>query len=193
MRCSKAQRLFDDLSEGRLPETQALELRRHLEECTDCRVAYQRAARLQQLLSLKRHEQPSPEYFDGFLTRFHDRLQAETRTRATWWERFNGPFGVEGWRTWSYAFAGGVGVFLVVSVLVSREVVPVGKFVAVDRLPATNQLPSHIEQVASLSSLHQPINVGGLAPVDAQASAPSYVLDRYTVTSAAYDVPDVHF
>ena len=126
MECSKTQRLFDDLSEDRLPETLSREVRRHLDECTDCRVAQQRAARLQQLLALKRHERPSPEYFDDFLREFHQRLQTETRTQAGWWEQLVASFTIERSRVWPYAFAGGMGVLLVVSVLMFERSCPDG-------------------------------------------------------------------
>lgn len=193
MQCDKVQRLFDDLSEGRIPEALSRELHRHLEECTDCRVAQQRAARLQQLLSLKRHEQPSPEYFDSFLAGFHARLQAQAEVQDGWWERFSANFTLEGWRTWHYAVVAGVGVFLVVGVLVSKEMVSVGRSVVASQISNPTR-----EVFLTLPDSVHPISAGSpaIAPVEMreEVSAPRYyVLDRYTVTPATYDVADVHF
>ena len=77
MKCEQVQRLFDDLASGRLPEPLAQDARRHLADCTDCRVQQQRLAKLQRLLTLKRYEQPAPAYFDNFTAEFHARLEAD--------------------------------------------------------------------------------------------------------------------
>lgn len=212
MECSKVQRLFDDLSENRLPETLSWEVRRHLDECTDCRVAQQRAARLQQLLALKRHERPSPEYFDDFLGEFHQRLQAETQTQAGWWEQLVASFTIERSRAWPYAFAGGVGVFLIVSVLMLRGVIPMARPVASDAPQAADDIsiptfaaasPSTpAKAVAStLSRSVGPSLAGSVVIIpaaahsaNAEVSAPRYVLDRITVTPANYEVASsIHF
>jgi predicted anti-sigma-YlaC factor YlaD len=211
MQCSKVQRLFDDLSENRLPEALSQELCRHLDECTDCRVAQQRAARLQQLLTLKRYERPSPEYFDHFLGEFHQRLQEKTRTQAGWWEQLVASFTIERSRAWRYAFAGGVGVSLVVSVLMSRGFIPMARLVASGAPQAANDIsmptfaaasPStQAKAVAStLSRSVEPSSAGSVVIIpaaahnaDAEVSAPRYVLDRITVTPASYEVASIHF
>jgi predicted anti-sigma-YlaC factor YlaD len=215
MHCSKTQRLFDDLSEDRLPETLSRELRRHLDECTDCRVAQQRAARLQRLLALKRYERPSPEYFSGFLGEFHQRLQAEARSQAWWWERLVAGFTIEPLRTWRYAFVGAAGAFLVVTVLLSRGIIPMGWPVASDGLQVTNDVSMPIFAEASLPPSRstptkaiasvltrsvEPSSAGSVVIIpaaahsaDAEVSAPRYVLDHITVTPASYEVASIHF
>src|SRR5277367_1992103 len=117
MNCKKAQQLFEDLTQERLAPTTATQVRRHLADCTDCRVFEQRAGRLQRLLTLKRYERPSPEYFDNFLSEFHDRLLAEAR-QAGWWERVlgrvDGFLAAESMRVWRYSFTSAMGVAMVV-------------------------------------------------------------------------------
>ena len=87
MDCLKAQQLAEDCGKGRLPDRLCRDVSQHLTDCTDCRVAVQRAAKLQRVLALKRHEQPRPEYFENFLSEFHRRQQAGTRVDIGWWER----------------------------------------------------------------------------------------------------------
>jgi anti-sigma factor RsiW len=207
MQCSKVQRLFNDLFEGRLSDPLAQGLRRHLDECTDCRVAHQRAVRLQRLLALKRYEQPAPEYFDCFLREFRQRLQADARTQAGRWEQFVASFTADPSRAWRYAFVGGVAVCLAVGVLMSAGVVPSIRSVtgagtqAANRVskspfaaalsPASPTIPTRdiipvLPRPAELSSEGSVV----IIPADAhnEASVPRYVLDRITVTPANYEV-----
>lgn len=117
MNCRKAQAQFDDLSRGRLPEPLAAALRQHLDDCTDCRVAHQRAARLQRLIALKRHEHPGAEYFDGFLAEFHRRLDAELQPRPSVWQRLAGAWSIEPMRGWRFGFAGALALTMAAMVL----------------------------------------------------------------------------
>jgi len=212
MECSKTQCLLDGFSEGRLPEALSREVRRHLDECTDCRVAQQRAARLQQLLALKRHERPSLEYFDKFLSEFHQRFLVETRVRATWWERFVASFTIERTQAWSYAIASGVGAVLVASALMLRGMIPVGRLasraapqvvngasaptLATVSSPAPPFTPSRAID-SDLPRSVEPSSAGSVVIIPAVAhnegSVPRYVLDRITVTPASYEVASVHF
>jgi hypothetical protein len=216
MDCSKAQRLLDDLTEGRLSEAVARQLQRHVEECTDCRVASQRAARLQQLLALKRYEQPSPVYFNNFLSEFHQRLEAETAPRVSLWDRIVNNLAIEPVRTWRYGFSGAMGMALAV-VLIWRgfnspDVAPPSDadlasaqnpfhVLASSALPASHSTPQSI--TASLpnslrttrdevlaSSAGSDVIIRTAAP---SASATRYVLDRIGITPANYEVASIHF
>jgi len=120
MDCKKAQRLFDDLAHERLVPETAAHVRRHLAECTDCRVLEQRGARLQRLLALKRYERPAPEYFDNFHSEFHSRLLAEAQ-HTGWWEqalgRIENLLAIGSLRMWRYSVASAVGVAAVVGLM----------------------------------------------------------------------------
>jgi hypothetical protein len=220
MNCQKAQQLFDDLTHERLAPATAAQVRQHLADCTDCRVMEQRTGRLQRVLALKRYERPAPEYFDNFLTEFHDRLLAKVR-QVGWWERALGSvddfLAAESMRVWRYSFTSALGVAAVVgmtwmglrqtgdpAVVASDPTVAASSSLAdADAmLPPPHSTPSTI--VASLPSLspatsadYQPASVGNvvLVPTSAHAdsSAPRYVLDRISITPASYDVPSVHF
>jgi predicted anti-sigma-YlaC factor YlaD len=219
MNCKKAQQLFDDLAHERLAPETAAQVRRHLGDCTDCRVLEQRAARLQRLLALKRYERPSTGYFDDFLSEFHSRLSAETQ-RLGWWERMlwrmEDLVAAKSVRVWRYSFASAVVVAVVVG-LTWMGVRPTGDtaggasqtasanssmVVAESALPAPHSTPSTIAApVPGLSQVtpadYQPATVGSVVLVSdltrSDSPAPRYVLDRISVTPADYDVPNVHF
>lgn len=120
MDCKQAQRLFDELARNRLGEPLASQVRDHVADCTDCRVQHQRAARLQQLLAVKRYERPSDEYRDGFLAEFHRRQMADARRGGLWGQ-------LSGWLhdnlrvapglMWRYGLASAVGVVVAGTVL----------------------------------------------------------------------------
>ena len=216
MDCRKAQSLFDDLTDGRLAEAVARELQRHVAECSDCRVASQRAARLQQLLTLKRHEQPSPVYFDNFLSEFHQRLEAETAPRVSLWDRIVNNLAIEPVRTWRYGFSGAMGMALAV-VLIWRgfnspDVIPPADtdqafapnpahILASSILPAPHSTPRSIAATLpdSLRTVRDEVRASSagsdvIIPVTApSASATRYVLDRIGVTPATYEVASIHF
>ena len=220
MNCQKAQQLFDDLTHERLAPTTATQVRRHLADCTDCRVMEQRTGRLQRLLALKRYERPAPEYFDNFLSEFHGRLLTEAR-QIGWWERALGRvddfLATESMRVWRYSFTSALGVAAVVGltwmglrqasdpavVAVDPTVTANSSLADADAmLPPPQSTPNTI--VASLPGLspvasadYQSSSMSGvvLVPTSAHAdsSVPRYVLDRISVTPASYDVPSVHF
>lgn len=213
MNCSKAQQLFDELSRDRLPEQLSRQLHQHLDDCTDCRVMEQRAARLQRLLALKRHEHPAPEYFDNFLSEFHNRLRTETRERVGVWERIiaqmENALTVKPGHAWRYGFAGAMATVLAVGTVwmgVHQSGQPdavTGPIAASsspltfadDGLPAPQSTPKSIaatlpapaEAVAASSVLIMP------ATSRAELSAPRYMLDHIAITPASYEVASVHF
>lgn len=215
MDCKKVQRMFDDLAEGRLPEAVSRRFRRHLEECTDCRVQQQRTARLQQLLAIKRHERPAPEYFNDFLGEFHQRLQAEAATRPPWWQRLAASMTAEPARTWRYAFAGALTVFVAFGAITSRVILSAGRSAGGDApqvaagvseplfaaapLPASHSMPamavaSALPRSAEPSSAGSPVIIPAVAHDDTdEAGAPRYVLERITDTPARYEVASIHF
>ena len=220
MNCQKAQQLLDDLTHERLAPATAAQVRQHLADCTDCRVMEQRTGRLQRVLALKRYERPAPEYFDNFLSEFHDRLLTEAR-QVGWWERALGRvddfLAAESMRVWRYSFSSALGVAAVVgltwmglrqtsdpAVVASDSTVAASSSLADadTMLPPPHSTPSTI--VAALPSLspvasvdYQPASMGSVVLVPTSAhmdsSVPRYVLDRISVTPASYDVPSVHF
>jgi hypothetical protein len=73
---------------------------------------------LQQLLKLKRFEQPAPGYFERALEEFHRRQRAEILRRSAlqiWFERLTSSFG--NFRVPASAYAGAFGVFAVIATL----------------------------------------------------------------------------
>jgi hypothetical protein len=181
MDCEKAQRLYDDLADGRVAEPLAGELRRHLDECTDCRVLRQRAVRLQQLLSLKRHEQPPPAYFNNFVADFHERLAADA-LRPTWRQRLADAVSIEINPVWRYSLACACGAMLALG-LVWQSYQPV--------TPASRTPTVAVVTPATVSA-------APTAPVfpvawHADASRPQYVLERIAVTPASYETASVRF
>jgi hypothetical protein len=74
---------------------------------------------VQQLLRLKRFEQPPPGYFDQALQEFHRRQRAELLRRSVfriWWERTAS--GLFTFRVARYAYAAAFAIFCVLAALV---------------------------------------------------------------------------
>jgi hypothetical protein len=214
--CKKAQRLCDDVSEGRLADSVAREVQRHIQECTDCRVYHQRVARLQQLFALKRYEKPSPQYFDNFLANFHRRLEEQLYPALTPWSRLVGAFSIEPVRNWRYSFAGAMGFALAVAFLwrgvensTPPAVSPSGAEIIAQARPFTNgDLPASrfvpTETASTLpssprashdESVQSPVGSIVIIPATARPEvvAPRYVLDRITMSPASYEVASVNF
>jgi hypothetical protein len=209
MNCQQTQHLFDDLAAGRLPEPVAGDVRRHIGECTDCRVAQQRAARLQQLLALKRHEHPGSAYFDGFLNEFHRRLEAETAPRVRWWGLVWDQLTLRpayGWAAAVTAVAV-VGMFLFDPSSANppvHVVAPNVSAVAVVSPPVVEHPDSPVLVASPAGPLRgieaesaSIVTPGGVVIMPAVAhsnySAPRYVLDHIALTPVAYEAANVHF
>jgi hypothetical protein len=215
MNCKKAQRLFDDLSRDRLAPELATDVRRHLADCTDCRVLEQRAARLQRLLALKRYEQPAPQYFDNFLTEFHTRLLAETQPRTRWWRRVDEFLSTGQMQVWRYGFASAMGIVMAAGLMWMglRETNDLGGIE-----PMTSVNPSLLVTPVTVPAPQStpdtvPLRLAGMThitPADyelastekvvvpspatrAESAAPQYVLDRISVTPASYEVARLYF
>jgi predicted anti-sigma-YlaC factor YlaD len=192
MDCKKTQQLYDDMTDGRVAEPVASELRRHLDECTDCRVLRQRAGRLQQLLALKRHEQPPPGYFNNFTAEFHRRLLRDTQ-RPTWMQRIAESFRVEVTPVWRYALAGVCGAALAfglvwkisphntATVAASEHAAPV-KTVAAATPSDESVVVSRTPALAVMPAAWHP-----------DANRPQYVLERIAITPASYETASVRF
>jgi hypothetical protein len=216
MDCRKTQRLFDEFAEGRLAAPLAEQLQRHLTDCTDCRVAQQRAARLRRLLSLKRHEQPTPIYFQGFLDEFHRRLQTEPASPSslwiwlkTQWEDFRRATPV--W-TLRYGLTSAAGVLLMAGIaswmvvhqtkpmVVERGAAPIAGQ-NVNSISPTDNLPMLVAQEtpAAFTPLTRDIPTDATTHVvlvpaaTREAGAPRYVLDHLAITPASYEGPRVNF
>jgi hypothetical protein len=182
MDCKKAQRLYEDLADGRVAEPLAAELHRHLDECTDCRVLRQRAVRLQQLLTLKRHEQPPPAYFNNFLADFHQRLAADAM-RPTWRQRLAEAIRIEISPAWRYGFAGAcVAVFALSFAWQANNHRPAP--------PVASATP-----VAAVASTRPTVPPLAVVPAawPSEASRPQYVLERIAITPASYETASVRF
>ena len=210
MNCDKAQRLGQDLAAGRLTDGVARELQRHVNDCTDCRVTQQRAARLQQLLTVKRHEQPGTDYFDGFLGEFHRRLAHATTPQPTLWDRMLGALRIQNVPTLRYGFAHAFGVVIAAGMVlrglvaadVGREVAQADlgfgapHWQAASASPAPHSTPPKIASLLP-RSLEPTSGAGGalILPVvtPSEPSTPRYVLDRISLSPASYEVASIHF
>jgi len=181
MDCQTAQRMYDDLVDGRLAEPLAAQLRRHLEECSDCRVQRQRAMRLQQLLAIKRYEQPPPGYFEQFVAEFHRRLDAEMM-RPRWWQRLAESIRVEVQPVWRYGLAGACGAALALGLL----------WQVYHPAPAMSRAAPARPMVSAPVSAMPPAAIPPMA-WHPDASRPQYVLDRINITPASYETARVRF
>ena len=78
---------------------------------------------VQQLLKLKRFEQPPPDYFERALEEFHRRQRAEILRRSAfqiWFERVSSSFG--NFRVPGSAYAGAFGIFAVIATLLGTGI-----------------------------------------------------------------------
>ena len=81
MNCADCQRYSLENGPGELPEAVSA----HLLECASCRKAHQRALSLQQLLSLKRFEQPDSAFETRNLARVQAAIRDLSPARTGWW------------------------------------------------------------------------------------------------------------
>ena len=217
MDCRKTQRLFDEFADGRLSASVAERLQQHLTDCTDCRVAQQRAARLRRLLALKRYEQPAPSYFQGFLDEFRRRLQAESVSPADLWTRLKAQW--QDFQTitpvWTlrYGLTGAAGVLLVAGIaswmvvhqtkptVAQRATTPVVQnATGASTTGSSPMLVAQEDSSADLAPLARDVLTDSTthmvlvpATASAETSAPRYVLDHLVITPASYEGPRVDF
>ncbi len=211
MDCNHVQRRIQDLTDGRLTDGVARELQRHLADCSDCRVAQQRAARLQQLLAIKRHETPGQHYLDNFLDNFHRRLDLESAPRPILWERMLGALHIQTAPTLRYGFAHAFGVLFAFGMIL-RGMIATDFSSDVSRVDAMSFGSPHLQVASVLPAPHsQPSRIASLLPrspepastaggalilpvaARGEPSTPRYVLDRISLSPASYEVASIHF
>jgi hypothetical protein len=154
---------------------------------------------VQQLLRLKRFEQPPPGYFDQALQEFHRRQRAELLRRSAfriWWERTaSGLFTI---RVPNYAYGGAFAIFCVLATLVGSGVFnpPPGSELA--SIPATGNVTPGARAFAGRLTLNRKFEWADieratlrLAPsiAPSNTSLPRYVLDgrRPVSTEASFN------
>ena len=189
MNCRKTKELLHDFADGRLTEMVALNVQRHLTECSDCRVFQQREHRLQQLLAVKRHETPGTAYFDNFLGEFHRRLAVETAPRPSYWQQLCQRLHLEPIPTVNFGYAHALGA-AVALVLLWRGLASVELPTGGERqdFTASHSTPRMIASALPAKPTETPV----LAQV--ALNAPRYVLDRLAATTpASYEVASLHF
>jgi anti-sigma factor RsiW len=211
MNCDKAQRLVQNPADGSLSDDVVRQLQRHLADCTDCRVVHQRATRLQQLLAIKRHEQPGPDYFNGFLREFHQRRAEATAPQPTLWERMLGALRIQNVPTLRHGFAHAFGVVIAAGMIMrglisadaSRDVSQLNalsfgtaQLQPASTLPAPHSMPLKIASLLP-SSTDPTFSAGGvlILPIEprSELSTPRYVLDRISRSASSYEVASIHF
>jgi hypothetical protein len=207
MNCDKAQRMFGDMADGKLSAAVVAELRAHLAECTDCRVAQQRTVRLQQLLAIKRHENPGSAYFNNFLNDFHRRLEVETAPQPGWREMLAGQVEMVASRFWQYGLAGAVGVCVLgISLWYSGKNTSPATVAQEQNTDVAEMKPAEVIMPVAMGLPVETVSFGGnaegFAPsgvivlpsaVRAERSAPRYVLDRVTATPVSYETASCDF
>ena len=102
---------------------------------------------IHKLLRLKRHEAPTPDYFERFLDEFNERQRAELLRQPTWslvWERFVGVFPDFHVPRLAYAGVAAAAVILSAVILLNQQgVTPSGpSFALNDPRPSATVLPS---------------------------------------------------
>lgn len=210
MDCKKTQRLINELGDGRIKKSEARAIQQHLGECSDCRVTQQRSLRLQQLLSVKRHENPGADYFDNFLGEFQQRLAKETAPRPSLWERFCGHLHIQPVFSMRYGFAHALGVVLAIAGV--WRGLSAGDFSAnsnqaaaldlsAPRLVSSTQPASHSTPRKIVSALPTPHAKAAVVPSGALVipesvrddfTSPGYALDQFAA-APAYEVASIHF
>jgi hypothetical protein len=212
MNCRDVQRHLHEISGDPLSADATTRLHRHLADCSDCRVAQQRALRLQQLLTVKRHETPGADYFDNFLGEFHQRLTAATRSRTSFWGQWMDRWQLRNALTLRYGFVHALGMAFVIALVwrgIETTQLPVGpepgnpaRLITEALTPVPEPAPSSTPRtIASALPARGPETlrwdqpIFELLPVAARAdfSAPRYVLDRIQATPATYEVASIHF
>lgn len=204
--CEQVRFYAETFAAEQLDDDTVATVRRHLNECTDCRVQHQRTQRVIGLVQLKRYEQPPPGYFDNFLTEFHRRQLAAERS---------------GWRgvrarlaepmtwslAWKWAASGACGALVIAAVMWFGWTSQQAALTAIPFAPADVQqerFGRHTPVAASQPTSPIELTVAwepptgdadatyALAltpdvPVRAVPTAPRYVLDRIPVTTVRFE------
>ena len=186
MNCCQTKQLLHDLADGRLTESVARDIQRHVAECSDCRVFQQRDRQLQQLLAVKRHETPGPSYFTNFLSDFHKRLAEANAPRPTFWKQLSDRFACDPLVALRSGFAPALGAAFVVALLLRGS----GLTSRVEHPNASNITVPH-RLAAVPSAVDAPSSL--LTVAQADFHTPRYVLDRIAAAPASYDVASIHF
>ncbi len=147
---------------------------------------------VQQLLRLKRFEQPPPGYFDGALQEFHRRQRAELLRRSAlriWWEQTASRW--FDFRVPGYAYGGAFAVFCAVAALVGSGVVTPWGGGALDLASKVAAVPGRVAASGrlTLNEAFRPSDVERaglrLAPslAPSSGSLPRYVLEARPVST----------
>jgi len=75
MRCNKIKKLLSGYSDNSLDITVKDEVKKHLDECSDCADYFKNMAKIDNLIKLKIKEKPSKEYFAGYWDRLKNELE----------------------------------------------------------------------------------------------------------------------
>jgi hypothetical protein len=141
---------------------------------------------IQELLRLKRDEQPGEEYFAGFLREFHRRQRAEMLRQPAWrvaLERLQALFSEHSYGR--LAYSGAAAVVLAVAAVVSMNILdqsgtlPAQGGIAAGRVSAPADSGIRIPDVA-------PASVVAAQPYHMASSRLHYVMD---VRPASYELP----
>lgn len=156
--------------------------------------------KLRRLLALKRHESPSPAYFDNFLREFHQRQRAEPIRARGWWEQMIEWFRAEPLLAARYALGTALVALLAVNAyllthtstpLPSRTVVgsPSSPVLPVAEPFRPQPPPSVLAERPSAPSVPAEVAIWApqLASNAQNRSGSHFVLDRVNLAPASYD------
>jgi len=196
MDCRNTKQLLHDFADGRLAESVARDVQRHMAECSDCRVFQQRDMHLQQLLAVKRHEMPGAAYFDNFLSEFHQRLVAETAPRPSFWQQLCERLNIQPVPKLRLSYAHALGAAFALA-LIWRGLMLVESPSNVGRqdFAIPHSTPQMIASELPTRSAELKLADLPVFPILAGTAfgAPRYVLDHIAATPASYEVASIHF
>lgn len=87
MNCEKAKAFFPLLNSTPSQDPAHQEVASHVSTCESCSVALEKTRKLQQLLALKKHEQPDEFFMRTYVSEFHRKLYADVvknQSRSIW-------------------------------------------------------------------------------------------------------------
>jgi hypothetical protein len=142
---------------------------------------------ISKLLRLKRFEQPSPEYFEGFLQEFKDRQRSQLLREPAWriaWDRLVAFFGEQMPARLGYGLASTA--VLVAAGIASMDILETRPVIVASAPEQQQQAPA--TEVASLNLNTQQVELPDLPSLDhrtaqtAGFTTPHYVLDTRPVS-----------